>query len=129
MRVAKEDTYEEEDALVHYEGEPFTDEVARHNQEGQLNELAIYVGGITCGPYQLWWSKGALKAEGRLRQGLHVGEWHRWHRNGQLAEHTLYGRNGVEVYSRILDAEGNLTYEYGTLPQDPSQTADINPEE
>ncbi|MFZ3566360.1 toxin-antitoxin system YwqK family antitoxin [Streptomyces sp. BH097] len=121
-----EDTYTEDDnVIVHYEGEPYTGEVVSHDEEGQLIQLQTYVDGVSTGPYRRWWPDGSLRSEGKLSLEAHVGEWHSWHRNGQLAKRIFYTERGVDVSGRQWDKEGNLVQEYGTFPENADSPAPL----
>ncbi|GFE13673.1 hypothetical protein Sgleb_17200 [Streptomyces glebosus] len=108
MRVNREDTYNDEDMILHYEGEPFTGETVWHDKEGHLVRLETYLGGVASGPHTQWFPDGSKKKEGALRQGVPVGDWRTWYRNGQLAKHVTYSDTGVEQRYRAWDKDGTL---------------------
>ncbi|GAA3174746.1 MULTISPECIES: toxin-antitoxin system YwqK family antitoxin [Streptomyces] len=109
MRVDHEDTYKDDDMRVHYEDDLFTGEVAAHNGAGTLIALMSYVDGVPSGPHATWYPNGQKREEGTMRWGIAVGEWHAWHSNGQLAEHSVFNLQGKRERRQRWDKEGNLT--------------------
>ncbi|WP_146022049.1 toxin-antitoxin system YwqK family antitoxin [Streptomyces sp. CB02959] len=109
MRVEYEDCYRDEDARLHYEDDPFTGEVVSRDRQGRMIGLASYVDGVPSGPQNQWYPDGTKKKEGQTRYGLAVGEWRRWHPNGQLAEYSVFTPQGEYERLQKWDKEGNLT--------------------
>ncbi|MFE3646832.1 toxin-antitoxin system YwqK family antitoxin [Streptomyces sp. NPDC059152] len=108
MRVEYEDCYRDEGARLHYEDAPFTGEVVARDQQGRVISLASYVDGIPSGPQTQWYPDGTKKKEGHARYGIAVGDWRRWHPNGQLAEHSVFNPQGRREHRQKWDKEGNL---------------------
>ncbi|MFK0262601.1 toxin-antitoxin system YwqK family antitoxin [Streptomyces angustmyceticus] len=109
MRIDYEDSYRDDDMRVHYEEEPFTGEVVHRDAEGRMSALVSYVAGVPSGPQIKWYPDGSKQKEGRARWGIAVGDWRRWHPNGQLAEHSVFSLQGRRERRRRWDKDGNLT--------------------
>ncbi|MEU7639520.1 toxin-antitoxin system YwqK family antitoxin [Streptomyces sp. NPDC039016] len=107
--VAYEDCYRDEDARLHYEDDPFTGDVFARDPQGRVISLASYVDGVPSGPQTQWYPDGTKKKEGQARYGIAVGDWRRWHPNGQLAEHTVFSLHGCHERLREWDEDGNPT--------------------
>ncbi|MFJ6789995.1 toxin-antitoxin system YwqK family antitoxin [Streptomyces angustmyceticus] len=109
MRIEDEDSYRDDDMRVHYEDEPFTGEVVYRDKEGKVTGLISYIDGVPSGPQTRWYSDGSKKKEGQTRWGLAVGDWRKWHPNGQLAEHSVFNLQGRRERRQRWDKDGNLT--------------------
>ncbi|MFJ9409554.1 toxin-antitoxin system YwqK family antitoxin [Streptomyces sp. NPDC101393] len=109
MRIEYQDTYRDDDSRVHYEDDPFTGEVASRDGDGRIISLVSYIDGVPSGPQTQWYSDGTKKKEGQARWGLAVGDWRKWHPNGQLAEHSVFSLEGRRVRRQRWDRDGSLT--------------------
>ncbi|MFI9385111.1 pentapeptide repeat-containing protein [Kutzneria sp. NPDC052558] len=89
----------ERDGVRTLDGAPFTGQLA----EG--DKITSYRDGVPDGP---WWSPDA---EGRHEQGVRVGEWRRWHRNGRLRDLTVHDQKGAVTKIQRWDDGGFLTDE------------------
>ncbi|MEU5009510.1 hypothetical protein AB0G35_04300 [Streptomyces sp. NPDC021749] len=99
----------EDDMLVYHEDKPFTGEVVTRAENGQIVSIVNYVEGTESGRQEHWYSDGSKKAEGSSRLGVPVGEWHKWHSNGQLAERSVFNSRGEYMRRQRWDKSGNLT--------------------
>jgi antitoxin component YwqK of YwqJK toxin-antitoxin module len=94
---------------VLYRGEPFTGEVVEH-LDGALVSLEIYERGVRHGPSREWYKDGALRSEGRAREGRPVGVFRDWHPNGELAAERAFSEDGSTMLSdRAWDENGQPT--------------------
>lgn len=109
MRIDYEDSYLDDDMRVHYEDELFTGEVVHRDSAGRVIAEISYVEGVPSGPQAEWYSDGTKKNEGQATFGLAVGDWRKWHPNGQLAEHSVFSPQGRRTHRRRWDKDGNLT--------------------
>jgi antitoxin component YwqK of YwqJK toxin-antitoxin module len=108
MRVNREQTVDTAQAIVLYEGEPFTGELEDTDDNGRIVGLTAYQNGIEHGPQTEWYPTGQKHIEGQCEQGGAVGEWREWHPNGQLAEYSLFNKFGELVHLQRWDESGNL---------------------
>lgn len=108
MRVNRDQTADTAAAILLHEGHPFTGEVEDTDAEGRVIGLTSYTGGIEHGLQAEWYPTGEKYIEGQCEQGSAVGEWREWHRNGKLAEHSLFNEFGELIQLRRWDEEGNL---------------------
>lgn len=109
VRIEHKDTHRDEDSRLHCGDELVTGEVVSRDREGRIIALISYVDGVPSGPHIRWYPDGTKKKEGQTRWGLAVGDWRKWHPNGQLAEHTVFDLRGMPVRSQAWDKDGNLT--------------------
>ncbi len=108
MRIDKRDSYRDESMLVMYEDEPFTGELESKDADGNVVALFTYYEGITHGPQLQWYPDGQKKAEGVSESGSAIGEWRRWHPNGQLAQVKTFDGNGRQLHVTKWDKDGAL---------------------
>ncbi|MGW8554127.1 toxin-antitoxin system YwqK family antitoxin [Streptomyces tubercidicus] len=109
MRIEKEDSYFDDDMLLCHDDAPFTGEVVARDANGQVIGLLNYVEGVEWGPHCQWYPDGSKKKEGTAQRGVAVGDWRKWHPNGQLAEHSVYNSQGWPVRRQQWDENGNVT--------------------
>ncbi|QIY55419.1 hypothetical protein HEP86_13840 [Streptomyces sp. RPA4-5] len=109
MHIEEQDSYMDDHMRVYHEGELFTGEMTTRDTEGRVIGLANYAEGIQSGPQSQWYSDGSKKREGQAEGGVAVGEWRKWHPNGQLAEHYVFDEKGRWVRRQRWDKEGKLT--------------------
>ena len=108
MRVNRDLTAETPAAILTYNGQPFTGELEDTDAEGRVIGLTSYAGGIEHGPQAEWYPTGEKYIEGQCEQGSAVGEWREWHRNGKLAEHSLFNKFGELIQLQRCDEDGVL---------------------
>lgn len=109
MSIEFQDTHRGEGARLHCGDELVTGEVISRDSEGRIIAAIFYVDGVPSGPHTRWYPDGTKKKEDQTRWGLAVGDWRKWHPNGQLAEHTVFNSQGMEVRYQAWDKDGNLT--------------------
>ncbi|WP_194852868.1 toxin-antitoxin system YwqK family antitoxin [Nocardia sp. SYP-A9097] len=109
MKVDSRDTYTGEDTLLWHDDEHVTGEVEYRDANGNLILAADYWEGVKHGRQQEWYPDGAKRAEGGINMGAAVGEWRKWHPNGQLAELRTFAENGNPLHRTRWDRDGNLT--------------------
>lgn len=109
MRVNRKRTADTPASVLTHNGEPFTGELEDTDADGHVIALTSYVAGVEHGPQTEWYPTGEKHVEGRCEQGAAVGERREWHRNGQLAEYSLFNSFGEQVRLRRWDEHGNLT--------------------
>jgi hypothetical protein len=64
-------------------------------------------GWVAHGPYVLYWTSGATKAEGSFENGKRSGIWSFYYANGQLRERATFRAGEREGCGATFDAEGN----------------------
>ncbi|WP_438488095.1 toxin-antitoxin system YwqK family antitoxin [Streptomyces sp. S186] len=106
----------EDDMLVYYDDKPFTGEVVARDGEGRMVSLVTYLEGMESGPQTHWYSDGTKKAEGAANLGTPMGEWLKWHPNGQLSERSVFNPKGRYVQRQRWDKSGNLTLDKSYNP-------------
>ncbi|MEU7639521.1 MULTISPECIES: toxin-antitoxin system YwqK family antitoxin [unclassified Streptomyces] len=108
MRVEYDDCYRDEGARLIYEDDLLTGEAVSRDRQGRVIGLLSFVDGVSSGPQTEWYPDGTKKSEGRTRYGLAIGDWRKWHPNGQLAEHKVFSTQGRYERVQKWDKEGNL---------------------
>jgi antitoxin component YwqK of YwqJK toxin-antitoxin module len=92
-----------------YHGELYTGEVEEY-LGGKAVSRETYVDGLLDGPTREWYKDGTLRAEGNMKSGRVVGEYHTWHANGSLASKHVRSEDGNRVLAEYeWDEEGNMT--------------------
>ncbi|MGX7759045.1 toxin-antitoxin system YwqK family antitoxin [Streptomyces angustmyceticus] len=116
LRIEGEETYIGNDLRVYHQDSLFTGEVISRDAQNRVIGLAHYVEGISCGPQVQWYSDGSRKSEGQSEMGVAVGEWRRWHANGQLAERYVFTPQGQWVRRQRWGKDGKCTVDrsYGS---------------
>ncbi|UNO41904.1 hypothetical protein [Streptomyces sp. MST-110588] len=109
MRIEEEDSYMDEHLRVWHGEDLFTGEVIARDTEGRVISLSNYTQGIPDGPQAQWYSDGSKRTEGQNEMGKVVGEWRKWHPNGQLAQHYVFDDKGRCVRRQKWSKDGDLT--------------------
>ncbi|WP_329789874.1 hypothetical protein V1227_37615 [Lentzea sp. DG1S-22] len=108
MRVSRAEVIETPGAVLLHRGKPFTGELEDTDAEGRLIGLTSYTAGVEHGPQAEWYPAGEKHIEGQCDKGSAAGEWREWHRNGKLAEYSLFNKFGELIRLQRWDEEGNL---------------------
>lgn len=109
MRIDSTESYTDETARIHHNGELFDGEVETRDANGALISLITYWQGIPHGPQTSWYPDGRKRHEGVNSAGKAVGEWRSWHTGGQLAQWRTFDEQGRPLTRKRWDARGNLT--------------------
>ncbi len=72
---------------------PFTGEMVRYHDNGQLWRKGNYKNGKEEGTWVYYWDNGQLRMKGNYTNGKEEGTWEYYHKNGQLKGNGDY-RNG-----------------------------------
>ncbi|GGP50637.1 toxin-antitoxin system YwqK family antitoxin [Saccharothrix coeruleofusca] len=114
MRVSSDETTMDSTSRVLHHGRPFTGELVDTDEEGSTVAITTYAYGIEHGPQQEWYANGAKQLKGQCERGAAVGEWRRWHPNGQLAEYNLFNKYGELLRLQRWDDAGTLLEDRGS---------------
>ncbi|WP_053737236.1 toxin-antitoxin system YwqK family antitoxin [Nocardia sp. NRRL S-836] len=114
MRIDSTESYLDETARVHHDGELFDGEVETRDATGTVIDLTTYWQGIPHGPHSAWYPSGRIRQQGVHNAGTAVGEWRKWHPNGRLAELRTFDPQGRQLTRRRWDSDGNLVEEKTT---------------
>ncbi len=109
MRIDSTQSYTDETMRVHHDGELFDGEVETKDADGNVIGLITYWQGIPHGTQTLWYPNGQKRQHGVNKSGSAVGEWQKWHPNGQLAEWRTFDPQGQPVARKRWDRDGNVT--------------------
>ncbi|WP_040804462.1 toxin-antitoxin system YwqK family antitoxin [Nocardia concava] len=114
MRISHDQVELDDYGRTCYEDEPYTGEVEKYADNGQLVLLFNYADGVEDGPQREWWPDGSKRSEGVTRMGAAVGEWQHWYENGQLKERVVLDDNGLLLARQRWTADGELTMDKTT---------------
>jgi antitoxin component YwqK of YwqJK toxin-antitoxin module len=107
MRIDGSESYVDETARLHHDGELFDGEVETTDADGNVIGLVTYWQGIPHGPQTLWYPNGQKRQEGVNNAGLPVGEWRKWHPDGRPAEFRTFDDHGQPLSRTRWDEDGN----------------------
>ncbi|MEU6580743.1 hypothetical protein [Nocardia sp. NPDC046763] len=116
MRISGDQVELDDDGFTCYQGEPYTGEVERFADNGQLVHLYNYIDGVESGHQQGWWPDGTKRIEGVTDMGVAVGEWRYWHANGQLSERVVLDERGRVLIRQRWNAAGAQTMDKTIRP-------------
>lgn len=109
MRIDSTESVIDETTRIHHNDELFDGEVETKDASGNVIGLITYWQGIPHGPQTLWYPTGQKRQEGVNNAGVAVGEWQKWHPNGQLAEWRSFSDKGQPLARKRWDKDGNQT--------------------
>ncbi|WP_116244287.1 toxin-antitoxin system YwqK family antitoxin [Nocardiopsis sp. FIRDI 009] len=80
-------------------GVPFTGEAFTTDASGLVVALDCYTDGILEGARFTWYPNGLIRSEERVRGGVRVGTWRRWHADGRPAAVDVFDDAGALLRS------------------------------
>ncbi|MFE2995159.1 toxin-antitoxin system YwqK family antitoxin [Nocardia sp. NPDC059246] len=114
MRISRDQVELDDYGRICYEDEPYTGEVEKYADNGQLVLLFTYDDGVEDGPQHEWWPDGSKRSEGVTRMGSAVGEWQYWYENGHLKERVVLDDQGRVLVRQRWNATGEQTMDKTT---------------
>lgn len=108
MRVNIEDTRVDRDQMRTYNGELYTGEVVRFDEDGVLVELLNFTEGVSDGPQREWYDDGTRRSEYDTVDGSPRGVSLDWHPNGRLARRQEFDEFGTLRKREMWDEDGVL---------------------
>ncbi|NMO15666.1 hypothetical protein HPC49_11100 [Pyxidicoccus fallax] len=104
-------SYDADDGLTYFEGEPFTGIARGEFIDGTLESEAEFREGLLWGHSRAWHGNGALAEEADYFQDVKHGVSREWSPEGVLQEETEC-EYGIVLSKRKWDEKGTLVEEY-----------------